>query len=388
MSDSVVLLKKANDLLKKVLPAIRSATRVIHFQFYIVKDDSVGSPLLQALMEAARRGVRVNALIDAFGSSDFSQELTDRIRASGVNLVFFRPLLPWKRKWGWGTRLHRKVIAIDGQFACVGGINLASEYCDDGAYVGWLDFAVAVEGDAAYHIHVLAQRLWKRWAPRSRFRAQEDPLPQKSLDKRQLKQSSVQPLIQHWYQRQRDIYSSYIRAMSEAKTSAVFVSAYFFPNRLVRRHLKYMCRRGVRVELILSRTSDVWLMKMAARHLYSWLMDIGATIYEWQPSNVHAKVAVVDQKWSTVGSFNLDAISTYGNLEMNVNVTDPTFCTLFTQYLQSIIKIQCVPIKKDDWDQRHWTKRVIEWCAYRTIRFFSYVPMAVRMRFGTFMQNH
>jgi cardiolipin synthase len=151
----------------------------------------------------------------------------------------------------------------------------------------------------------------------------------------------VRPLVNYWFRRQRFIYSSYLRAIASAKERIVIANSYFLPNTGLRRELLRARRRGVRVQLLISRKSDVKVVDWAMHSVYPGFLKAGVEIYEWLPSVLHAKVAVVDGIWSTIGSFNMDAVSLFVNIEMNVNILDSSIGRQLEERIQKVIETQC-----------------------------------------------
>jgi cardiolipin synthase len=350
--NQVDLLQGGEELFPRMLQAIDGARRDIWLATYIFHDDPTALRVAQALAAAAARGVGVHVVVDGFGSLATLPRLRAVFKGSGVQLEVFRPLDRWYA-WlqpGQLRRLHQKLCVCDGELAFVGGINLIDDRFD--LRHGWtdaprLDFAVAVRGPLAATAHAATRamwaraHLWRRWRHevrrlvRSRHKVDEATALVHALrgaaagpgDAPDSAPMQAAFLMRDNLRQRRAIEHSYIAAIRSARKRVDIAVPYFYPGRAFRRALRAAARRGVRVRLLLQGKVDYRIAALAARALYDELRGHGVEIYEYTPAFLHAKVALVDDHWATVGSSNIDPLSLLLNLEANVVVRDANFCS-------------------------------------------------------------
>ncbi len=361
----VELLEGGIELFPRMRAAIAQARREVWLATYIFHDDETSTALLEALCAAAARGVAVHLVLDGFGSSATLPAIRRRLAGTEVRLEVFRPLERW---WAWLQpgqlrRLHQKLCVCDaaevdpegrhgeqgtpGAVAFVGGINIIDDRLD--LHHGWsdqprLDFAVELRGPLATAVHATARAMWARahlargWREEVRTLARSAaPMDKARSLVRQLRGAAdlaavddMSPmraafLVRDNLRQRRAIERSYVEAIRGARQRVDIAVPYFYPGRAFRRALRGAARRGVRVRLLLQGKIDYRIAAIAARALYDELRATGVRIYEYTPAFLHAKVAVVDEEWATVGSSNIDPLSLLLNLEANVVVRDPGF---------------------------------------------------------------
>ncbi|MBL8324606.1 MAG: cardiolipin synthase ClsB [Rubrivivax sp.] len=362
----LVLLEGGHQLFPRMHAAIAAARREIWLATYIFHDDVTATALLDALCGAAQRGVAVHLVIDGFGSNAALPAIRRRLAGTAVRLEVFRPLERW---WAWLQpgqlrRLHQKLFACDapagnmasagadrdapsGAVAFVGGINVIDDRFD--LRHGWseqprLDFAVEVDGPLATAVHATARAMWARAHLASSWREEVRTLARSAarIDRaRALMQqlrgaaelaavSDTSPvsaafLVRDNLRQRRAIERSYVEAIRRARERVDIAVPYFYPGRVFRRALRRAAQRGVRVRLLLQGKIDYRIAAIAAHALYDELRANGVCIFEYTPAFLHAKVAVVDEEWATVGSSNIDPLSLLLNLEANVVVRDAGF---------------------------------------------------------------
>ena len=363
--NEVELLRGGDTLFPAMRRAIEQAQRDVWLATYIFHDDPPSLLLADALCEAARRGVRVRVVIDGFGSGASLAALTRRFEAADVDLAVFRPLSGW-RSWlqpGQLRRLHQKLCVVDDEIGFVGGINVLDDRFD--LRIGpmaepRLDFAVRVRGPVVAPVEQTARAVWTRAAFGQDWRDEmvalsraSQPLKQvRSLlrnlrmpDSRQFampNQSSAAPMraafvVRDNLRQRRTIERGYVDAIRKARERVDLVCPYFYPGNRFRRALRHAARRGVRVRLLMQGVWDYRAAALAARALYAELLSRGVRIYEYTPAHLHAKVAVVDDDWATVGSSNIDPLSLLLNLEANVIVRDRDFSAALSAEIDTAI---------------------------------------------------
>jgi cardiolipin synthase len=361
---SVELLRSGKSYFTACEEAIENAEHFIHFQTYIVDDDETGRRFVNALKKAAERGVRVYFLLDAYGGKSFPVQLVKEIEQSGVLFRRFSPGLISK-DYQLSLRLHHKVLLIDGEHAIIGGMNVANRYHGLGGTREWLDFAVSVKGPECVHVLFIVKKLWNKAFLKKGERSHET-IHNPVIHEENIR---VKVLQNNWYRNKIEILKSYRSALKHANVRMIIMASYFLPGRNERKLLRNASRRGVDITIVLSAESDAPMVKRATNFLYRFILRNNIKIYEYLPSNLHAKVATVDGKWSTIGSYNLNHLSDYGSIEMNVNILDENFTSAFEQLLVKLINKDCREVTFDNYMHRKiWLNRLIDWSSYQMIR--------------------
>lgn len=364
------LLRSGHAYFDELLKSIQEAKENIHLQVYIFELDTIGKTILDALVSAASRGVRVYIVVDAYASPLFTPELVAQLKHKRVFVKRFSPL--HFRAFKIGRRLHHKIALFDEQSALIGGINIADKYHGTPALLPWLDLAVRVEGPVCADILSICVQFWPK-----RMRGKRKA---KRVESTRAEQGAARIIQNDWRRRHIEISSSYNALIRNAKQELWVMASYFLPGFTKRRLLINAARRGVKVTLITGGHSDVLFMKPAIRYLYESLLKEGIRIFEWNKSVLHAKVAVADGFISSVGSHNLNALSDYGSVEANVELLDAAFAKETTNFFRTVIDEGCNEILLSDLHRTsYWWIRVYRWISYRIIRL-SLIFLFILMR--------
>lgn len=321
--DRLRLLDGGAEAFPAMLAAIDGAREAVLLEVYAFALDRVGHRFVEALAAAARRGVRVRVVIDGWGSTPHAHGVAQRLEGAGCEVeIFNRMLFALLGRW---RRNHRKVLAVDGEVAFVGGINVGDAYGVPGEPAGeaWADLMLEVRGPTA------------EWLLRR--------------GRRERGHSPAGPL-RVWLSGLgggRRLRRRYLKAIGGARVRVLMAHAYFMPDRRLVRSITAAARRGVRVRLVLPSRSDVALMRPAARRLYRRLLDAGVEVREWQGAMLHAKVAVVDGLRLLLGSFNLDPIS-LANLEVLAEAEDREVSAAGERWIEARLA-EAVPVPRDAW---------------------------------------
>ena len=396
--NQVELLQGGDELFPRMRDDIAAAQREVWLATYIFHDDAAATALAVVLKEAASRGVAVHVVVDGFGSIKTLRGVRALFAGSDVRLEVFRPLDRWYA-WlqpGQLRRLHQKLCVCDEHVAFVGGINLIDDRHDMNH--GWtdmprLDYAVRLQGPLAAQVHATTRAMWARahlwrdWREEVKAVARSPRPVKKAMHiVRQLR--GVQPqaagvspvdtagamraafLVRDNLRQRRIIERSYIDAIRRAQHSIDLAVPYFYPGRNFRRALRHAARRGVAVRLLLQGKVDYRIAALAASALYDELRANGVRIFEYTPAFLHAKVAVVDDQWATVGSSNIDPLSLLLNLEANVVVRDREFSASLRGRLQQAfdlsVEVSGEPARTG-W--RRWLHRgAVAWAANLYLR--------------------
>lgn len=360
--EQVALLRDGEQAYPAMLEAIANAKETIVFETYILREDSTGQMFLAALTERARAGVLVLLMFDAWGS-DISESTLDGLRAAGVLVSPFRP---WRFTGSWlrsianhRRRNHRKSLVVDGGVAFTGGMNIADDYAPvEVGGGGWRDTHLRIVGPSARVLEALFLETWRRnrgaHVDRSKF-ARGKVVASKGIR-----------IVGNGFVRdKKQVRAAYLQAFAGSRERIFVTNAYFLPPPGVVRELVRAARRGVRVVVILAATTDVKLVLHAARWLYPRLLRGGIELHEWAGSRVlHAKTAVVDGRWTTVGSTNLDPLSLMRNLEVNALVeSEPFGAAAERMFLEDLASCRHITFE----DLRHYgpLTRALSWLAWR-----------------------
>jgi cardiolipin synthase len=372
--NKTTLLFDGPQTMSEMLKAINGARNNINLETYIFDQDELGMKFADSLIEKQQQGVTVNILYDSVGTIGVPAEFFARMRKAGIRLIEFNPVNPAKvsgEGWKLNNRDHRKVLIVDGKTAFTGGINISATYAKsslfrssskprDKSQVGWRDTHIKVEGPAVQAFQWLFVRQWASQDKDDLPEADYFPKPVIAGDK-------IVRVLGSDPGGQFEIYKAYALAIQEAKKSIHITAAYFVPDRQTVDALIAAARRGVDVEIVLPGVSDSGLVFYAGHAFYDDLLAAGVKIYQLKLAVLHAKTAVIDGKWSTVGSTNIDTRSFLHNSELNVIVMGDAFGTEMEKAFQEDVKDSNV-ITLEDWRHRPWANRMKEWAA----RFMDY----------------
>lgn len=364
----LTLLNSGAEFFPQLIAAIGAAQSQVHLETYIFAADRSGLAVTEALIAAARRGVAVRVLVDGFGSPDFATTLQPRLAAGGVMALVYRPeLARFRLRRHRLRRLHRKLALIDGEVAFVGGINLVDDASDADRSPGRYDYAVRVEGPLLDAIERSMRRLWEvvSWVSRRRrFRFAHAARTEQQPCGDQRAAFVVRDNIRH----RRDIEDAYLAAIAAARESIVIANAYFLPGRRFRRALTDAARRGVAVSIVLQGRVEYRLLHYATQALYDRLLAAGVRVYEYERSFLHAKVAVVDGQWATVGSSNIDPFSLLLAKEANVVALDARFAAQLRASLERALAEGAHELPRGRWQRLSWPSRLLRWASYQLLR--------------------
>ncbi|HCS19019.1 MAG TPA: hypothetical protein DIW47_00395 [Bacteroidetes bacterium] len=326
--NQVEVFRGGKTFFSKLFERIDAAEKFIHIQVYILGHDQTGNQLLDHLFQAAARGVRVFLMLDAYGTSWVGKTQLTEWKKKGLSVKLFSRHFRFKRFF-IGRRQHAKIVVIDAEWMSVGGLNFADRYNGSEGHPPWLDAACWVRGPAAAQLNRLAAVYWSR--KDKQFLRSQHGIAGTEHGIR------VWILSNDWLRKRQEIKKAYFDAIGSAKQDILIVAAYFFPSRKLLRLLLDKAKAGVKVRLVFSAHSDVPLIKPSMEYFYSGLQREGIEIWEWKESVLHAKVAFVDQRWVTLGSYNLNQLSDVGGLEVNIAFEDEHMVgDLYSYFLEEI----------------------------------------------------
>ncbi len=373
------LLRSGVALFAALIEAVDRAQHEVLLETYIFDFAGAGADVGQALVRAAQRGVRVCVVVDGVGTGALPPEWSQRFAEAGVQCRVYSPLagvgfwLP--SRW---RRLHRKLCVIDNQVAFCGGINILDDFIDPNVPGGLqqprLDYAVSLRGPLIDKVHDAMTQLWSRIEAVRELRSQDiagalDALRTAEQDLKLPTRGTVQLVLRDNVRNRSQIERAYRKALASARHDVVVASAYFFPGLRLRRALTMAARRGVRVRLLLQGKYEYFLPYRASRQLYGKLLAAGVEIYEYHASVLHAKVAVVDGHWATVGSSNLDPFSLLLAREANVVVRDASFAQDLQASLSEAMYSGATRVDPHTFAHRPWGQQLVDWGASLVLRF-------------------
>ena len=390
----VRLLKGGEDFFPAIVSAIDASKSEVRLETYIFSFDASGELVAAALERAALRGVSVFVVMDGVGTSEVPARWTERFAAARVQWHRFRPLGYWGLliPLGW-RRLHRKLCVVDGEVAFCGGINILDDHFDP--TYGPLDsprfdFAVYVHGPLVATAHDAMVQFWGRLqisrqleklqfgsAHRTWKEVSQSPLSMNFFpaDQSSAWRSGISAtlVLRDNVRNRSRIERAYRKAIAEARQEIVIANAYFLPGGKLRRALIHAARRGVRVRLLLQGRYEYFMQYHGARPVFGQLLAAGVEIHEYSIGFLHAKVAVVDGRWATVGSSNLDPLSLLLAREANVVIDDVSFAQELRSSLIMALESHGVQLNAQSYTKRPWQQRFLDRLAFGVMRLLLFL---------------
>ncbi len=356
--DEVCLLRDGEEAFPAMLTAIAAAEREVLLEMYWVSPDQVGLRFLDALVARAKAGVRVRVIYDAIGSISITPGFWAALARAGGEIVPFHTIFPLRNTLTLDVlerRDHRKMLVVDGKIGFIGGINLSREWAptSEGGG-GWRDDMIGVRGGVASELRTLFFDAWRR--------ASLTPAPADVLHRKRRRSQRVYVLANPARKR-RDVRREYLRHIYFAQSRIDIANPYFVPNRSVRGALVHAASRGVRVRVLVPERGDVQIVQFAVEAFFDQLMRHSIEIYVMPNRVMHAKTAVIDDSFATVGSYNLDERSWRKNMEVNLAVEDEAFA----RHVRASFDEDCTNARRidlDEWRSRAMFRRGLEWIAY------------------------
>ena len=383
---TVQLLQGGKAFFSALIQAVDASRLEVRLETYIFNLDASGQAVADALLRAAGRGVTVYLVIDGAGTPQLPPDLVRRFDAAGLNWRIFSPLggLGWLVPSNW-RRMHRKLCVVDGHVAFCGGINILDDFFDPNhgkLDAPRFDFAVRVSGPLVRDAQESITRFWLRlkatrnareldfasaWAALQAAMRTHGPTDALAGDSVHSGARAALVLRDNLRNRTR-IERAYRKAIGEARREIIIANAYFVPGLRLRKALVHAARRGVRVRLLLQGKYEYFMQYHAARPVFGALLEAGVEIHEYAASFLHAKVAVVDGRWATVGSSNLDPLSLLLAREANVVVDDASFARDLRQRLDQAMQSEGRVIDPKAYAHRPLSQRLLDGAAYWLMR--------------------
>ncbi len=344
---------KTEDAWEAMLAACKEARVSIDLEQYIFTNDDVGRQFIEIFIQKIKEGVKVRLICDTVGSYYFyNSSIPQTLRAAGIEIRFFNIISPWRihNCFSWYFRDHRKILIVDGKTAFVGGVGIRE------SMRSWRDTNVMVTGRIIEEIQKTFNEMWILVAEKNIFAR---------IRRSRQQHKKINFVTNSPYPRRRFLYHQFIEAIRSSKKYVYLTTPYFVPNQKLLRTLTNAVRRGVDVRVVVPKTSDTVLVNRASHSFFYELLDSGVRIYQYPKDFIHAKTAIVDDTWSTIGSFNFDNLSFLYNHEANIVSMDRVFTKILKdQFLTDTEHSEEVTLNE-------WEKRPILW----KLREFMVLPI-------------
>lgn len=344
---------EGDDYFQAIRETLVKATASIEIELYYFASDNIGSAFADLLMQKAAEKVKVRLIYDAVGCRETHVDFLQKLEESGVEIKAYHPFLPFGRNYA--RRDHRKMILVDGEIAFLGGFNLSDEYSEFiSGKTAWRDTGVQIKDhELVMALEDLFQDSWRgRILKVSDFIRKRPKRPNWSL-------ASAHVVPNYGWQHKSLIRQEYLSAIVHAKKKVWLTNPYFIPDRGIRRALRRAAKRGLDVRLLTAGVTDVHIVRWAGHATYASLLRAGVRIFEYQERFLHAKTAVVDDDWYTVGTSNLDHLSFFRNLEINLVGREHTYAHALSEQFQKDLE-RSLEVKLETWSQRSWWIRLRE----------------------------
>ncbi len=361
-NNQLELLQSGNSFFEKLSDLIKNAVSEIHIQIYIFESDTTGIIIKDLLIDAAKRGVKIYVVLDAYGSKKFNKNWQETFTKAGIELYFYSPI-----KFGnilhMGMRLHHKIICIDNQFALVGGINISNNYSGYSPQTPWIDFAIFVKGKIVHDLLQLCFQTLRTVSNYPKIKTKIDTHIEK-------KPIQARVLQNNWVKFKFGITHEYKQHIRKSDKEITLFASYFIPSFTLKKLLKNAAKRGVNVQIVLASNSDVGIAKYASEYFYIDMLKSGIKLYEWKPSVLHAKVAIIDSNWFCIGSYNLNHLSDFGSMECNLEILDKSYIESLKPIFNNFILKDCDKILLSDFNKKNTVKnKFINFLSYKLYRF-------------------
>jgi cardiolipin synthase A/B len=366
----VELVRGGRDFFAILFRLLEEAKHSVHLQIYIFDDDETGSEVATALMKAAKRGVKVYLLLDGYASQNLPDKFITDLKESGVQFRWFEPVFR-SRYFYFGRRMHHKIVVVDALHSLVGGVNISNRYNDMPDSAAWLDWALYSKGEVSGELYNLCADVWNKsgWGKKKNQRIKREAVTNYDGE-----ECLVRVRRNDWVNRKNQISRSYLEMFRKANSHICIMSSYFLPGRAFRRNMTLAARRGIKIKVIAAGISDISMVKHAERYLYRWLLKNEIELYEYQPNVLHGKLSTCDGKFVTVGSYNVNNISAYASIELNIDIQNKQFAESVEQTLDGIMRTDCIRITEKEFERHNtFIKRLWQRFCYEIIRLIFFL---------------
>lgn len=354
LTNQVQIIKNGEQKFKLLLDDLKQAKDHIHMEYYILRDDTIGTKVIDILCEKAQRGVQVRLNVDDVGSS-LTKKSKQRLKASGVELYFFMPVIFSSFTGKMNYRNHRKIAIIDGEIGYLGGINIEDEYVNDGNNdVFWRDTHLRLEGEAVYALQVHFLINWE-FVSDCKLKITKNFFPQFEIDKDIAVQIAASGPDTDWA----NIMEVIFTAIVTAEDYVYITTPYFIPNDQIITAMQVASKSGVDVRLLVPKESDAWITKHASDSYLQDLLDADVKVYHYTKGFIHSKTLVADDRFCSIGTSNMDYRSFNINFEINAMIYNETLSHELKQHFLDDLK-DSQQVESSVWKKRPKIKKLKE----------------------------
>jgi cardiolipin synthase len=353
INNDVKLIKNGDDKFKLLFKDLREAKHHIHLEYFVIKDDIIGTELLNLLCEKANEGLKIRIVIDDVGSS-ISSKMKRQLSDSGIEMKPFMPVLFTKFTGQMNYRDHRKITVIDGKIGYVGGINVSDDYVNANNKRYWRDTHLRIEGEAVKPLQILFFTTWD-FVSNSELEISKDYFPEHNCKENVPLQIAASGPDTDWS----NIMEAIFVAITNAEDHVYVTTPYFIPNSEIVTALQVIARSNKDVKIIIPKKSDSWIAEYATNSYLELLLEAGVEVYRYTKGFIHAKTMVVDGVFSTVGTTNMDYRSFNINFEVNALIYSKDISSQLTEFFKEDLK-DCDQLQLKTWRNRSKRTKLIE----------------------------
>jgi len=353
IKNEIKLIKNGDKKMQLLLEDLNNAKHHIHIEYFIIKDDTIGTKFLNVLCNKAKEGVKVKVVMDDVGS-DISSKMKHKLKDSGVELRKFMPVLFSRFTGKMNYRDHRKIAIIDGKIGYVGGINISDNYVNSNKTRYWRDTHTRIVGEAVRQLQILFFTTWD-FVNEENVNISKDYFPKSDCNDNIPLQIAASGPDTDWS----NIMEAIFVAITNAEEYIHITTPYFIPNDEIVTALQVAARSNIEVKLIVPKKSDSWIAEYATNSYLEKLLEAGVEVYQYTKGFIHAKTMVIDDVFSTVGTANMDYRSFNINFEVNALVYDKPFAKELNQIFSSDLE-HTTQLKLEEWKKRAKSTKLIE----------------------------
>ncbi|WP_299107304.1 cardiolipin synthase [uncultured Winogradskyella sp.] len=353
INNDVKLIKNGDDKFKLLFKDLKEAKHHIHLEYFVIKDDIIGTELLNILCEKAKEGLKIRIVIDDVGSS-ISSKMKRQLKDSGIEMNPFMPVMFTKFTGQMNYRDHRKITVIDGKIGYLGGINVSDDYVNHNNKRYWRDTHLRIVGEAVKPMQILFFTTWD-FVSNSELEISKDYFPEHNCKENVPLQIAASGPDTDWS----NIMEAIFVAITNAEDHVYVTTPYFIPNSEIVTALQVIARSNKDVKIIIPKKSDSWIAEYATNSYLELLLEAGVEVYRYTKGFIHAKTMVVDGVFSTVGTTNMDYRSFNINFEVNALIYSKDISHQLTEFFKADLK-DCHQLDLQTWRNRSKRTKLIE----------------------------
>lgn len=353
INNDVKLIKNGDDKFKLLFKDLKEAKHHIHLEYFVIKDDIIGTELLNILCEKAKEGLKIRIVIDDVGSS-ISSKMKRQLKDSGIEMNSFMPVMFTKFTGQMNYRDHRKITVIDGEIGYLGGINVSDDYVNANNKRYWRDTHLRIVGEAVKPMQILFFTTWD-FVSNSELEISKDYFPEHNCKENVPLQIAASGPDTDWS----NIMEAIFVAITNAEDHVYVTTPYFIPNSEIVTALQVIARSNKDVKIIIPKKSDSWIAEYATNSYLELLLEAGVEVYRYTKGFIHAKTMVVDGVFSTVGTTNMDYRSFNINFEVNALIYSKDISHQLTEFFKADLK-DCHQLDLQTWRNRSKRTKLIE----------------------------